>query len=309
MSNLQDYLEGYLALRKALGYKLRTHRSSLKNFLQFVAEKKATTITTQLALAWAMKPGGATPKWWAYRLRMVHHFALYVRVRDLSTEVPPLTLLPYSHQRPKPYIYSEEEISRLIVAAKALPCRKGLRGLTYFTLFSLIWVTGLRISEALALDREDVNHTNQLLTIRNGKFGKSRLIPVHLSTSNALTHYARCRDQIFSYAQSPSFFLSTIGKRPTTAIAQLTFRQLCFKVGIRDNCHGKGPRIHDLRHSFAVKSLIDIYKREHDVDQAVYALSCYMGHVGPSSTYWYFSAVPELLELARNRLEIKRGNL
>ena len=309
MSNLQDYLEGYLALRHALGYKLRTHRSSLKNFVQFVSEEKATTITTQLALAWAMKPDGAHPKWWAYKLGMVHHFALYVRGRDHATEVPPLTLLPYSQQRPTPYIYSEKEISRLIVAAKALPCRKGLRGLTYFTLYSLIWVTGLRISEALALDRDDVNSANQLLTIRNAKFGKSRLIPVHVSTSNALAHYARCRDQIFPDVQSPSFFLSTIGTRPTTAIAQLTFRQLCSRIGMRDTRHGKRPRIHDMRHSFAVKSLIDIYKGGNDVEQAVYALSIYMGHVGPSSTYWYFSAVPELLELARNRLERKRGNL
>lgn len=309
MSNLQDYLEGYLALRQALGYKLRTHRSALKNFVQFASEKKATTITTQLALTWAMKPKSASPKWWAYRLGMIHHFALYVRARDHVTEVPPLGLLPYNQHRPKPYIYSEEEISQLIAAAKALPCRKGFRGLTYSTLFSLIWVTGLRISEALALDREDVNCDNQLLTIRNAKFGKSRLIPVHVSTSNALAHYARCRDQIFPDAQSPSFFLSTFGNRPTTAIAQLTFRQLRSTITIRDTNHGKGPRIHDMRHTFAVKSLIDIYKGHNDIELAVYALSVYMGHVGPSSTYWYFSAVPELLELARNRFEEKRGDL
>jgi integrase len=148
-----------------------------------------------------------------------------------------------------------------------------------------------------------------LLTIHNAKFGKSRLIPVHLSTSKALAHYARYRDQVFPDIQLPSFFLSTIGTRPTTAIAQLTFRQLCSKIGIRDTSRGERPRIHDMRHSFAVKSLIEIYKRNHDVEQAVYALSFYMGHVGPSSTYWYFSAIPELLELARNRLERKRGNL
>ena len=309
MSNLQEYLEGYLALRQALGYKLRTHRSSLKNFVQFASQKKARAITTQLALAWAMQPDDANPKWWAYKWRMVHHFAIYVQARDPITEVPPLTLLPYSHQRPKPYIYTEEEISRLIAAAKALPCRKDFRGSTYSTLFSLIWVTGLRISEALGLDREDVDCTNHLLTIRNAKFGKSRLVPVHLSTSNALCDYARCRDQIFPDIQFPSFFLSTIGTRPTTAIAQLTFRQLCSNVGIRGNGNGKRPRIHDMRHSFAVKSLIEIYKRHHDVEPAVYALSIYLGHVGPSSTYWYFSAVPELLEMARNRLERKLGNL
>lgn len=309
MNNLQDHLDGYLALRQALGYKLRTHQSSLKNFVRFSIEKKATTITTELALAWAMKPDGANPKWWAYKLGMVHHFAIYVQSRDHTAEVPPLALLPYSQQRPKPYIYSEKEISRLFVAAKALPCRKGLRGLTYFTLFSLIWVTGLRISEALALDKEDVNFSNQLLTIRHAKFGKSRLIPVHISTSNALVNYARYRDNIFPDTQSPSFFLTIFGNRPTTAIAQLTFRQLCSKIGIRDTSRGIRPRIHDMRHSFAVRSLIDIYKRGNDIDLSVYALSVYMGHVGPSSTYWYFSAVPELLKLASNRLEGKRGDL
>ncbi len=239
MKTLQDHLEAYLALRQALGYKLRTHRSSLKNFVKFIAERRATTITTQLALTWAMKPDNANPKWWAYKLRMVHHFALYVRAREHATEVPPLTLLPYNQKRPKPYIYSEEEISHIIAEAKALPCRTGLRGLTYFTLFSLIWVTGLRISEALGLDNKDVNCTEHLLTIRNAKFGKSRLIPVHTSASNALAEYACRRNQTLPFVQSTSFFLDSVGNRPNTATAQRIFRQLCTKIGIRDVKNGK----------------------------------------------------------------------
>lgn len=306
MSELQKYLEEYLALRQALGYKLRTHRSSLKDFVNFASASHAKSITTELALAWAMKPGTADPKWWAYRLRMVHHFALFVRGRDHDSEVPPLKLLPYSQQRPKPYIYSDEEILRLIEAAKALPCRKGIRGMTYFTLFALLWVTGLRISEALDLDRGDVDFNRGMLTIRGSKFDKSRLVPVHASTGKALEHYAYCRDQVFLKPKSPSFFLTTIGTRPTRAIVHLTFKQICFKIGIRSSNSGKGPRIHDMRHSFAVKSLIDIYKANHNIEQRVYALSVYLGHIGPSSTYWYFSAVPELLELA---IERKRGVL
>lgn len=309
MSDLQKYLEEYLSLRQALGYKLRTHRSSLSNFVNFAIAQKAVSITTQLALAWALKPGAADPKWWAYRLRMVHHFALFVRARDHVCEVPPLKLLPYSHLRPKPYIYREEEISRLITAAQALPCRKKIRGLTYSTLFALLWVTGLRISEALALDNEDVDFHHRLLTIRNTKFGKSRLVPVHVSTAKALEHYARCRDDVFVKPRSSSFFLTTLGTRPTSAIVQLTFKQLCFKIGIRDTPHGKGPRIHDMRHSFAVKSLIDIHRANKDIEQRVYTLSVYLGHNGPSATYWYFSAVPELLELALRGLERKRGVL
>jgi integrase/recombinase XerD len=306
MSDLQKHLEEYLSLRQALGYKLRPHRSSLRDFVDFATAKKATSISTQLALAWAMKPGSADPKWWASRLRMVHHFARFVRGRDHVSEVPPLKLLPYSHLRAKPYIYSEEEISRLIHAAQALPCKKGIRGLTYSTLFALLWVTGLRISEALALDREDVDFSNRLLKIRNTKFGKSRLVPVHTSTGKALEHYAHSRNHVFPKAQSPAFFLTIFAKRPTCAVAQLTFRQLCLKTGIRKISRGKGPRIHDMRHSFAIKSLIDIHRVNKDIEQRVYALSVYLGHIGPSSTYWYFSAVPELLELALERLERKR---
>ena len=309
MSDLQMHLENYLSLRQSLGYKLRTHRSALRDFVDYIKTKKAVSITTQLALAWAMKPDTADPKWWAYRLRMVHHFALFVRARDHKCEVPPLKLLHYNYQRPKPYIYSEEEISRLIAAAQALPCRKGIRGLTYSTLFALLWVTGLRISEALALDKDDVDFGNRLLTIRNSKFDKSRLVPVHASTGKALKYYSRHRDHVFLKAQSDSFFLTTLGTRPTCAIAQLTFRQLCFTTGIRNSCCGKGPRIHDMRHSFAVKSLIDIHRANQDVEQRVYALSVYLGHIGPSSTYWYFSAVPELMEIALGSLERKRGIL
>lgn len=307
MNQLQNYLEEYLALRKSLGFKLRTYAPSLKDFVEFARLEGATHITAKLALTWAMKPAMANPKWWAYRLRMVHHFARYVHCRDPKTEVPPVNLLPYSHRRTSPHIYSEDQMNCIIAAAKNLPSNNGLRGWTYSTLFGLLGVSGLRISEALGLNREDVDLEKHLLTIHNTKFGKSRLVPVHPSTSQALRRYADRRNQVFPGASSPSFFLTIFGTRPTTAIADITFRHLCCQVGIRKPSQRKGPRIHDIRHTFAVRSLIDIYRSGGHIDQGVYALSVYLGHVGPSSTYWYFSAIPELMELARLRLERKGG--
>lgn len=307
MSMLESQLEEYLALRKALGFNLRPISAPLRDFVEFTKVKNAKTITTQLAMDWATKPDTATPQGWAYRLRLVHHFALYVRATDPEAEVPPLDLLPYCHRRQSPHIYSEQEMTRILAAARKLPSRSGLRGLTYSTLLGLLWVTGLRISEALTLNKEDVDLTNSLLTIGKAKFGKSRLVPVHPSAGSALELYARRRDQVFIKPKSPSFFVTIFGTRPTYAGIAITFRQICRRIGIRESNQGKGPRIHDMRHSFAVRSLIDIQKRNSNVDQELHALSVYLGHIGPTSTYWYFSAVPELMELACRNLERKEA--
>jgi integrase len=307
MSMLEDQLTEYLALRKALGFNLRPICAPLKDFVQFTKIKNAKTITTQLALDWATKPDTATSQGRAYRLRLVHHFALYVRATDPETEVPPMDLLPYYHRRQSPHIYSEQEITCLLAAARKLPSRSGLRGLTYSTILGLLWVTGLRISEALALNKEDVDLTTGLLTINKAKFGKTRLVPVHPSACSALGHYARRRDQVFIKPKSLSFFVTIFGTRPTYAGIAITFRQICRQIGIREANQRKGPRIHDLRHSFAVRSLIDIQKKNSNVDQKLHTLSVYLGHIGPTSTYWYFSAVPELMELACHSLERKES--
>lgn len=308
MSQLQNHLDDYLALRQALGYKLRTHGPSLKNFVKFVEVSKIASITAEVALAWSMKPANADPKWWAYRLRMVHHFARFVHGRDPETQVPPLDLLPYSQRRKPPHIYSDDQMTRLIAAAATLPSHNDLRGFTYSTLFALLWVSGLRISEALGLNREDVDPVNNFLSIRNTKFGKSRLVPIHPDTCQALQLYAWRRDRTLPLVKSPSFFLTVFGTRPTRTVAEVTFRQICSQIGIRNPSQRKGPRIHDIRHTFAVRTLVDLYKNSHDIDQGVYALAVYMGHIGPSSTYWYLSAVPELMELVRGRLEKKGGS-
>jgi integrase/recombinase XerD len=305
MNKLYNYLDSYLDLRQAMGFKLRTIKTGLRDFVKFADVNGFTTITVELALLWAMKPKNAAPKWWAYRLRMVYKFARFVNGRDPATEIPPLDLLPYHQRRLPPYIYSENQIVRVIEAARSLSSHNGLRCWTYATLFGLIWTTGLRLSEALGLDNHDVDLVTHLLHIRNTKFGKSRLVPLHPSTSKVLKDYIRRRRQVFSKVKSPSFFLTVFGTRPTATIVQMTFRQLCCEVGIRNPSHKKGPRIHDIRHTFAVRTLINLYKNGCDIEQGTHALSVYLGHVGPSSTYWYLSAVPELMEQACRHLERK----
>lgn len=307
MSQLQNYLDEYLSVRQALGFKLRTYSPCLKDFVRFAESTNTTSITTALALSWAMKPATADPKWWAYRLRLIHHFARFVHGRDPTTQVPPVDLLPYCQRRKPPHIYSEDEMTWIIEAAQNLPSHNGLRGLTYSTLFTLLWVSGLRISEALALNKSDVDQVNNLLTIHNTKYDKSRLVPIHTSTTQALQRYGRRRDQVFTRPKVPAFFLTVFGTRPTVAVADITFKHLCCQVGIRSRSQKKGPRIHDIRHTFAVKTLIDLYRNNHDIDQGVHALAVYMGHVGPSSTFWYLSAAPELMRLVRERLERKGG--
>lgn len=285
MKRLKDHLADYLALREALGFKIRTHGSLLRGLVAFLAARHADSIATSLVLAWATAPAEADPKWWAYRLRVAHHFARYVRGQDPRTEIPPLDLLPYSHRRPQPYIYSDEELRRLVGAARQLPSHNGLRAWTYPTLFGLLPVSGLRISEALGLDVGDVDLAGGLLVVRNAKYGKSRLVPMHPTTAAALREYAGHRDAVFPAARSPAFFVTVFGRRPTTAVVSLTLRQLCCRIGIRDPGARKGPRVHDFRHTFAVRALVELYRRGTELERGVHALSVLMGHAGPASTY------------------------
>ena len=183
MTNLRKALEEYLAIRRSLGFKLRLTGRLLLRFVEFAEKKKASFVTTKLALEWATQPKHAQPAQWANRLRMVREFAKYQSAIDLRTEIPPKELLPYRYRRKLPYIYTDAEISRLIGAAKKLPSPKGLRATTLSTLFGVLAVTGMRMSEPINLDRKDVDLKNGVLTIRQTKFGKSRLVPVHISTT------------------------------------------------------------------------------------------------------------------------------
>jgi integrase/recombinase XerD len=304
---LRDALEEYLAVRRALGFKLRNAGGLLKGFVIYAEREGVSSITTDVAMRWAMDQKNCQPAQWGNRLALVRRFAHYVSALDPGTEIPPPGLLPHRFHRKAPHQYTDEEIARLIVAAKKLRSRQGLRAATYATLFGLLAVTGMRMSEPLAFDRDDVDLTRGILMVRRTKFGKSRLIPVHASTREALRRYRAIRDRICPRAQS--FFVSEQGKRLTSERVWWTFVQLSRQIGLRgpSNCHG--PRLHDLRHWFAIQTLLGWYRAGLNVEQHLPELSAYLGHTHVNDTYWYISAVPELLQLATLRLEGKGGKL
>jgi len=271
--------------------------------VRFLQRRGCDHITTNLAVQWATQPQGTLPAHWTRRLTMVRQFAIHRSAVDARTEVPPIGTLPFRYRRKSPYIYSDQEIVRLVRAARRLRSTRGMRPETYATLLGLLAITGLRVSEIVALDREEVDLRETTLTIRRSKFGKSRLVPLHPSTRHAMRRYADLRSQIYPRPASPSFFLDEYGNRPSIWSVRWTFVKLCRQVGLRGLTDSHGPRLHDLRHSFAVRTLVSWYRDGVDVEAYMPRLSTYLGHGHVTDTYWYVSATPELLELAAARLE------
>lgn len=303
MNELQAALDEYLAVRRALGVKLRLAGRLLQRFVNFAEQEGATVITTDLALRWATQPADVQPAQWANRLGMVRRFAQYRRAVDPRTEVPPPDLLPYRFRRPSPYIYTVDEVRHLIKAAQKLPSVTGLRPHTFATLFGLFAVTGMRTNEPLHLDRDDADLTHGVLTVRGTKFGKSRYVPIHASAQCVLQRYADQRDRLCRNPLSPSFFISERGTRLTEWSLRWTFVKLSRQIGLRGPSDSRGPRLHDFRHRFAVNTLLQWYRSGIDVERHLPELATYLGHAHVSDTYWYLTAIPELLHLAAQRLE------
>jgi integrase len=306
MSALRVALAKYLAVRRALGTQLRDAAVTLSHFVEFLEAEGAEYVTTQLALRWARKPEHAQPATWAGRLTMVRQFAAWLSATDTRTEVPPRRILEGRRRRKTPYIFSEQEIARLMAEAARLPSPTGLRALTYVTLIGLLASTGLRPGEALGLDEPDVDLQNGVLAIRQTKFGKSRFVPVEDSTRVALAHYAAQRDRLCRLRQTSAFLVCEHGTRLRGAIARQTFGRMSCSIGLRAAAGarrvGRGPRLRDFRHSFATKRLVEWYRAGMDVERELPKLSTYLGHVQTADTYWYIQAVPELLQLATERL-------
>lgn len=307
MNALMKAVDDYLSLRRRLGYKLKEPGAYLHDFVAFLGRHGASYITTDLALRWAMQPTNAQPAHWAARLRAVRLFAQHHSTSDPRTEVPPAGLLPYRPRRKQPYIYSDAEIRRLMAATKRLHSTTGLRPQTYSTLLGLLVVTGLRISEALGLNREDVDLKESVLTIRSTKFNKTRLVPLHPTTREALRSYAHRRDRTYPRSKTPSFFVSEWGTRLEHSCVSKTFYKLSRWVGLRGPTDRRGPRLHDFRHGFVVRTVLQWYRDGVDADPRMPVLSTYVGHGHPSDTYWYLSSVPELLRLAAARLDRSQG--
>lgn len=302
MNDLRTAVEEYLAVRRKLGFKLYQPGILLHNFVLFAEQEGASFITTELALRWATQPKDAQPVWHAIRLGVIRRFAKYRSAVDPRTEIPPQKLLSASYHRKPPYIYNDDEIRRLIKAAQSLFSPKGLRASTYSTLFGLLVVTGMRGKEAIGLDRNDVNLTESILIVRDSKFGKSRFVPIHPSTQKVLQHYAVLRDKIRPRLKSQAFFVSEDGVPLTKWSVRWNFIKLSCQIGLRGPNDSHGPRLHDLRHRFAIQTLIAWYRSGMDIEQNMPKLSTYLGHRHVSDTYWYISAVPELLQLATLRL-------
>jgi integrase/recombinase XerD len=305
MSALHEALETYLALRRGLGAELLRSGASLRRFVAFLDREGAAVVTTELAVRWATAPASATPATWASRLDDVRRFTRWLSATDPRTEVPPPGLLPDRYRRRTPYIYRDDEVEGLVREAARLPSSVGLRAHTYATLFGLLAATGLRLGEALALDRDDVDLRAGVLAVRRAKFGKSRFVPVHDSTRRALRRYAEQRDVLIPLPASRAFLLAERGTRVTQCSARYNFVVVSRAIGLRPPArghhHGRGPRLHDMRHRLAVRTLVRWYREGRDVERELPKLSTYLGHVHVADTYWYVEAVPELLQLATER--------
>ena len=309
MKTLPQGIQDYLALRRALGFQFNHVEALLKQFVSFLQEKGAPRMSPELMIEWAKQPVHTQSAHWAKRLGIVRDFAQYWKSVDPQVELPALGVLPYRYRRPTPYIYQETEIKSLLQASSFLQPQDGLRKHTYFTLIGLIAVAGLRIREPIALNREDVDFSQGIITVRKSKFGKSRLVPLDASTMKQLRRYAQVRDRFHSELLNPAFFVSDRGTRVTKDSVRWAFIEMSKRSGLRKPSDRHGPRIHDLRHSFAVRTLLDWYRAGLNIDQHMPVLSTYFGHDHPSDTYWYLSAVPELFSIAGKRLEKHMGGV
>jgi integrase len=293
----------YLDHRRSLGFITQSQGEALLRFARYADESgHEGPVTTELAVRWATLNREIPPSSHERRLGIVRQFARYRAVFDDRNEVPPEGLCGPSYRRKPPYVYTEEEIRVLLKAASALSSTNGLRPHTYVTLFGLLACTGLRISEALGLTRDEVDLGKGVLTVVNTKFRKSRLVPVHPTTRAALARYAEHRDRRHPLAGSKAFFLDERGRSLNDSTVRKTFERLRDRLGWKRG-DGRSPRIHDMRHYFAVRRLRAWYDEGLDAERKVAVLSTYMGHAKVSDTYWYLSAVPELLEVAACRFE------
>ena len=302
-SDLAQHVEDYLAMRHALGFKLRDYDHWLRQFVGYLDRISTTTITVESALAWVTQPAHAAPKWLAMRLTMVRGFARYMAGIDSATEVPSTHLLPDPRSRATPFIYSPSDIAALITAAQDSTNAPSTAP-SYRTLIGLLAVTGMRLGEAIGLDRDDVDLAEGVLVVRHGKFGKSRELVLHPSTVTALRDYAALRDRTrLPTWTTRAWFVSSNGSRLVHQTVQHRFRRLTQTAGLAPRSATCRPRIHDLRHTFAVNTLLGWYRAGVDVQARLPLLSTYLGHVDPAHTYWYLTATPELMRAVLQRLD------
>lgn len=305
MKSLQERVDDYLRLRRALGYKLERHGRLLPQLVAYLEAAGASTVKRELAISWARLPSGAHPRYWAARLAIARGFAAYLKTLDPATEVPPAGVFAARYLRPTPHLWSGEDIRRVLEAARAL--RPPLKAASYEALFGLLAVTGMRVGEAVALEPGDVDLEGALITIREhtAKLERARLVPLHATTVAALERYVAARRRLCPRPRANTFFVSAAGTRIDRSAVSKTLRGITTALGLRTEA--VRPRAHDLRHSFAVSTLVGWQRAGVRIDEQIAALSVYLGHASPADTYWYLSATPELMGAAAERLELRFG--
>ena len=305
MTCLEDRLAGYLAMRRALGYRLVRAEKLLGQFIAWLNERGETTITTAAALEWATLPPATSSGWHAYRLCVVRGFAAHVHALDRAHELVPQDLLAQRPRRAVPYLYTDTEIRALMNASSVIPTPH--RAATMRTLIGLLAVTGMRVGEAIRLDQADIDHQRGVLTVVESKFGKSRQLPIDATTIAALRSYLARRDRPVPTEPTDAVFTSAGGTRLTYCNVHLAFKRIVKHAGLMPRSSVCRPRPHDIRHTFAVNTLLDAYRDDigdgEHIQERIAVLCTYLGHVNPGSTYWYLQAAPELLALAADRLQ------
>jgi integrase/recombinase XerD len=305
MSALQVALADYLTVRRGLGYRLDHDERELRSFVAFCHAHGVRYLTLEAAVAWVTLPVRARRSWLANRMTALRGFASYLHAIDPRHHVPAAELFPHGPHRAVPYLYTEHEIAALMQAAAALPTP--LTALTLSTLIGLLAATGLRVSEALAANVEDVELASGTLEVRRSKYGRARLVPLHPATTTALADYLHHRDRLCPHPVSAALFVSLAGTRKRYNHVNQLFVRLRGQVGLTGRSTNCRPRLHDLRHTFAVRTLIDWYRDGGDVQARLPLLSAYLCHREPKYTYWYLQAAPELLAEAARRLEPHGG--
>jgi integrase/recombinase XerD len=303
ITNFLKEVEDYLTMRRHLGYQLLNEAYVLRSFAVFLTSKKATRITIQLSLQFATKNPHSSQQQWAIRLGIIRQFALYLAAIYPRTQVPSAYLLPYHYHRRKPYIYSRDEIVKLLQICQNFKTRDSLHTLSYYTILGLLAVSGMRPCEVLSLNRGSIDFETGIISISESKYLRSRRIPIHKTTITLLKDYTLQRDKILGTLWTEAFFVDRRGSRIKILAVRWVFIKACLAIGLRHSEHRPMPRIMDLRHTFAVRILTEWHQKKAHIGAVVPLLSKYLGHQNPESTYWYLTGTPELLA----RIQKKKG--
>ncbi|MDJ0863350.1 MAG: tyrosine-type recombinase/integrase [Gammaproteobacteria bacterium] len=303
-TNLRAEVNSYLTDRRRAGYALRIEGQQLLRFAQFAEQSgHQGPLTLELAVRWATASGGQQALTAARRIEVLRPFARYCQQFEPDTEVPPMRLFGGGHRRLTPHIYTEAELRALLDATAHLFPPGGLRGACCRAIFGLLASTGLRLSEATGLQRGDVDLDKGLLQIRGAKFGKSRFVPMHPTTTSALKRYVKSRDRDPKATQTEMFFVGDYGRPARSRNVEYAFQLLRRQLRWKPRGQHPAPRIQDLRHTFICRTLQRWYEEGGDMDRNILALSTYVGHAKVTDTYWYVTATPELMAIAARRFE------